>query len=85
MVPREAHVFSGTVHDASAYGHPDTTDTEVEAAVRAVGAHEMVAGLRPSHLQPVAERGRNLSARDAGYHPAALTDPSLRRRSTTPA
>ncbi|MCX4531690.1 hypothetical protein [Streptomyces sp. NBC_01669] len=57
----------------------------MEAAVRAVGAHEMVAGLRPGHLQPMGERGRNLSARDAGYHPAALTDPSLRRRSAAPA
>lgn len=85
MVPQEAHAFSGTVHEAIAYGHPDATDTEVEAAVRAVGAHEMVAGLRPGHLQPMGERGHNLSARDAGYHPAALTDPSLRRRSAAPA
>ncbi|MGW0936134.1 ABC transporter ATP-binding protein [Streptomyces sp. NPDC002666] len=62
VVPQEAHLFSGTVRDAIAYGRPDATDTEVELAARAVGAHEMVAGLRLGYLQPVGERGRNLSA-----------------------
>ncbi|MYQ76507.1 MULTISPECIES: ABC transporter ATP-binding protein [unclassified Streptomyces] len=62
VVPQEAHLFSGTVRDAIAYGRPDATDTEVERAARAVGAHEMVAGLRLGYLTPVGERGRNLSA-----------------------
>ncbi|MFF1836622.1 ABC transporter ATP-binding protein [Streptomyces sp. NPDC058231] len=62
VVPQEAHLFSGTVRDAIAYGRPDATDTEVEAAARAVGAHEMIAGLRLGYLQPVGERGRGLSA-----------------------
>ncbi|WP_326656911.1 ABC transporter ATP-binding protein [Streptomyces sp. NBC_00385] len=62
VVPQEAHLFSGTVRDAIAYGRPEATDTEVELAARAVGAHEMVAGLRLGYLQPVGERGRNLSA-----------------------
>ncbi|WP_330454542.1 MULTISPECIES: ABC transporter ATP-binding protein [unclassified Streptomyces] len=62
VVPQEAHLFSGTVRDAVAYGRPDATDAEVERAARAVGAHEMVAGLRLGYLTPVGERGRNLSA-----------------------
>jgi ATP-binding cassette, subfamily B, bacterial len=62
VVPQEAHLFSGTVRDAIAYGRPDAADGEVEAAARAVGAHEMVAGLPLGYLQPVGERGRNLSA-----------------------
>ncbi|WLQ37107.1 ABC transporter ATP-binding protein [Streptomyces castrisilvae] len=62
VVPQEAHLFSGTVRDAIAYGRPDATDAEVERAARAVGAHEMVAGLRLGYLQPVGERGRGLSA-----------------------
>ncbi|MGW2476056.1 ABC transporter ATP-binding protein [Streptomyces sp. NPDC001665] len=62
VVPQEAHLFSGTVRDAIAYGRPDATDAEVERASRAVGAHEMVAGLRLGYLTPVGERGRNLSA-----------------------
>ncbi|MFI1096882.1 ABC transporter ATP-binding protein [Streptomyces sp. NPDC020917] len=62
LVPQEAHLFSGTVRDAIAYGRPDASDAEVEAAARAVGAHEMVAGLPLGYLQPVGERGRSLSA-----------------------
>ncbi len=34
----------------------------MEAAARAVGAHDMIAGLPGGYLHPVAERGRNLSA-----------------------
>ncbi|MFJ6609433.1 ABC transporter ATP-binding protein [Streptomyces sp. NPDC091289] len=62
LVPQEPYLFSGTVRDAIAYGRPDATDAEVEAAARAVGAHEMIAGLRLGYLQQVGERGRNLSA-----------------------
>ncbi|MFD5785228.1 ABC transporter ATP-binding protein [Streptomyces sp. NPDC127037] len=62
VVPQEAHLFSGTVRDAIAYGRPDATDAEVERAARAVGAHDMVAGLRLGYLTPVGERGRGLSA-----------------------
>ncbi|CAM5286354.1 ABC transporter ATP-binding protein OS=Streptomyces cyaneofuscatus OX=66883 GN=G3I52_02575 PE=4 SV=1 [Streptomyces cyaneofuscatus] len=62
LVPQEPHLFSGTVRDAIAYGRPDATDAEVESAARAVGAHEMIAGLRLGYLQQVGERGRNLSA-----------------------
>jgi ATP-binding cassette subfamily B protein len=44
------------VREAIAYGRPDATDTEVEAAARAVGAHEMIAGLRDGYLNDVGER-----------------------------
>ncbi|MFF0887388.1 ABC transporter ATP-binding protein [Streptomyces sp. NPDC003456] len=62
VVPQEAYLFQGTVRDAIAYGRPDATDAEVEAAARAVGAHEMIATLEGGYLHAVAERGRNLSA-----------------------
>ncbi|WP_030179799.1 ABC transporter ATP-binding protein [Streptomyces violaceorubidus] len=62
VVPQEAYLFPGTVRDAIAYGRPDATDAEVEAAARAVGAHEMIATLSGGYLHEVAERGRNLSA-----------------------
>ncbi|CAM5730697.1 hypothetical protein SFUMM280S_10983 [Streptomyces fumanus] len=61
-MPQEAYLFPGTVRDAIAYGRPDATDAEVEAAARAVGAHEMIATLDGGYLHEVAERGRNLSA-----------------------
>lgn len=62
VVPQEAYLFPGTVRDAIAYGRPDATDAQVEAAARAVGAHEMIARLPGGYLHQVAERGRNLSA-----------------------
>lgn len=62
VVPQEAYLFQGTIRDAIAYGRPDATDAEVEAASRAVGAHDMIATLDGGYLHEVAERGRNLSA-----------------------
>ncbi|MEU5662993.1 ABC transporter ATP-binding protein [Streptomyces longwoodensis] len=62
VVPQEAYLFPGTVRDAIAYGRPGASDAEVEAAARAVGAHEMIATLEGGYLHEVAERGRNLSA-----------------------
>ncbi|GAA4997492.1 ABC transporter ATP-binding protein [Streptomyces siamensis] len=62
VVPQEAYLFQGTVRDAIAYGRPDAADAEVEAAARAVGAHDMIATLEGGYLHEVAERGRNLSA-----------------------
>ncbi len=62
VVPQEAFLFAGTVRDAIAYGRPDASDAEVEAAARAVGAHDMVAGLPRGYRTRVGERGRSLSA-----------------------
>jgi len=62
VVPQEPHLFIGTVRDNIAYGRPDAADAEVEAAARAVGALDAIAGLAGRFQHPVAERGRNLSA-----------------------
>ena len=61
-VPQEVFLFSGTVRDNIAYGREDVSDAEVEAAARAVGAHELIAGLPGGYLHPITERGRSLSA-----------------------
>ncbi|WP_152363751.1 ABC transporter ATP-binding protein [Microlunatus speluncae] len=61
-VPQEAYLFSGTVADAIKYGRPDASRAEVEAAAQAVGAHEMIAGLKNGYHHQVGDRGRNLSA-----------------------
>ena len=62
VVPQEPYLFPGTVRDAIAYGKPDATDAEVEAAARGVGAIEMIARLPGGFMHEVSERGRNLSA-----------------------
>jgi len=62
VVPQEPYLFAGTVGDAIAYGRPEASDAEVEAAARGVGAIEMISRLPGGFLHEVAERGRNLSA-----------------------
>jgi ATP-binding cassette subfamily B protein len=60
-VPQEPFLFTGTVRDNIAYGKPTATDMEVEAAARAVGAHDFIAKLPGGYLHELAERGRSLS------------------------
>src|SRR5205814_5413014 len=61
-VPQEAFLFSGTIRDNIAYGRPGGSDAQVEAAARAVGAHDFIADLPGGYLSYVTERGRSLSA-----------------------
>ncbi|RFU85617.1 ABC transporter ATP-binding protein [Streptomyces triticagri] len=79
-VPQEAHLFTGTIADNIRYGRPDASDHEVEAAARAVGAHEVVAARPYGFHQPVAEGGRSLSAGERqliALARAELVDPGL--------
>jgi len=62
VVPQEPFLFAGTIRDNLAYGRPDATDAEVEAAARAVGAHEVIATLPGGYLHVVGEQGRSLSS-----------------------
>ena len=61
-VPQEGFLFTGTIRDNIAYGRPDAGDAEVEAAARAVGAHEFITQLPGGYHHEISERGRSLSA-----------------------
>jgi ATP-binding cassette subfamily B protein len=61
-VPLEAFLFTGTIRDNIAYGRPDAGNDEVEAAARAVGAHDFIAALPGGYLHELLERGRSLSS-----------------------
>jgi ATP-binding cassette subfamily B protein len=79
-VPQESFLFSGTVRDNIAYGRPEASDAEVEAAARAVGAHEFIAALPGGYLHQLAERGRSLSAGQRqllALARAELVDPAI--------
>jgi ATP-binding cassette, subfamily B, bacterial len=79
-VPQEAFLFTGSVRDNIAYGRPTASDAEVEAAARAVGAHDFIAGLPGGYLHELAERGRSLSAGQRqliALARAQLVDPAL--------
>ncbi len=79
-VPQEAFLFTGTVRDNIAYGRPSASDAEVEAAARAVGAHDVVAGLPAGYLTQLGERGGALSSGQrqlVALARAQLADPAL--------
>lgn len=62
VVPQDAFCFSGTVASNIAYGRPDASRDEIEAAVEAVGAAGVL-GRIPGGLDGfVDEEGRNLTA-----------------------
>lgn len=62
MVTQEAYLFSGTVADNIALGKPAATREEIEAAAKAVGAHEFILSLPDGYQTDVNKRGGRVSA-----------------------
>ena len=62
LVPQEAFLFAGTLHDNVAFGRPDASDDEVRQAVAAVGLTGLVDRLPRGLDTEVHERGQSLSA-----------------------
>jgi ABC-type multidrug transport system fused ATPase/permease subunit len=80
VVPQEGFLFSGTIRDNIAFGHPDATGEEVRRAARAVGAHEFVERLPDGYDTEVGERGGHLSAGQrqlVAFARAAAADPRI--------
>jgi ATP-binding cassette, subfamily B, bacterial len=80
VVPQEPYLFAGTVAESIAYGRPEASDAEIEAAARAVGAHDMITMLPGGYGHSVGERGRNLSAGQRqliALARAQLVDPAI--------
>ena len=61
VVPQEAFLFSGSVHDNIALGRPKVTRAQVEAAATEVGAHEFIVELPDGYDTEVDRRGARLS------------------------
>ncbi len=85
-VPQEGFLFSSfdsgkaTVADNIRFGRPQATRVEVEAAARAVGTHQVIAGLPHGYDTQVGQRGALLSAGERqliGFARAWLADPAL--------
>lgn len=61
IVLQDPFLFSGTIAENVRYGRLDATDAEIEAAARAVGAHDFIARLPEGYDASVQERGGGLS------------------------
>ena len=62
MVTQEAYLFSGSVAENIALGKPGASAAEIEAAARAVGAHEFVMAMPDGYDTDVNKRGGRLSS-----------------------
>lgn len=80
IVPQEAFLFNGTVGDNIAFGRPEAGDEEIQAAARAVGAHDFIAALERGYDTEVGERGVSLSAGQrqlVAFARALVADPRI--------
>ncbi|UBH25519.1 ABC transporter ATP-binding protein/permease [Micrococcus porci] len=80
MVTQEAFLFSGTVGENIALGRPDASEAEIQAAARAVGAHEFILDLPEGYATDVSKRGGRLSAGQrqlVSFARAFLADPAV--------
>lgn len=80
MVTQEAYLFSGSVRENIALGRPGATQAEIEAAARAVGAHEFVLEMPDGYDTDVNKRGGRVSAGQRqllSFARAFLADPAV--------
>ncbi|RKT57414.1 ABC transporter ATP-binding protein [Saccharothrix australiensis] len=80
VVFEEAFLFSDTVRANIAYGLPDASDEQVEAAARAAEAHGFIADLPDGYDTVVGERGLTLSGgqrQRVALARALLSDPRV--------
>jgi ATP-binding cassette, subfamily B, bacterial len=61
VVFQDAHLFNDTVRANIAYGRPQATQAEIEAAARAAHAHDFIMSLPAGYNTIVRERGTRLS------------------------
>jgi ATP-binding cassette subfamily B protein len=80
MVTQESFLFSGTVADNIGFGRPGAERAEIEAATRAIGAHDFIAALPDGYDTDVKKRGGRLSSGQrqlVSFARAFLADPRV--------
>ncbi|MEU5946183.1 ABC transporter ATP-binding protein [Micromonospora sp. NPDC047465] len=80
LVTQETHLFGGTVAENIRFGRPGADDAAVEAAARAIGAHDFIAALPEGYATQVHRRGGRLSAGQrqlVAFARAFLADPAV--------
>jgi len=79
-VLQETNLFSGSIQDNIAFGRPDATMEEVQAAARAAAAHDFIMEFPDGYATSVGERGATLSGgqkQRIAIARALLLDPHL--------
>jgi ATP-binding cassette subfamily B protein/subfamily B ATP-binding cassette protein MsbA len=61
LVLQEPVLFGATIRENIAYGRPEASDADIQAAARAAGAHDFVAALPDGYATAIGERGVMLS------------------------
>lgn len=61
IMTQDNFLFSGTIRENIRYGRLDATDEEIEAAARAVNAHDFIVKLEKGYDTELSERGGGLS------------------------
>lgn len=61
IMTQDNFLFSGTIRENIRYGRLDATDEEIEAAARAVNAHDFIVKLEKGYETELSERGGGLS------------------------
>ena len=80
MVTQESFLFSGTVGDNILFGRPTATREEMEAAARAIGAHDFITAMPNGYDTDVRRRGVRLSSGQrqlVAFARAFLADPRV--------
>jgi len=80
VVPQEAFLFAGTIRSNIAFGRPEASDAEIEAAAKVVGAHELIMELSDQYATEIGERGVQLSAGQrqlVSFARALVADPRI--------
>jgi len=80
MVTQEAYIFSGSIADNIQIGKPGASFEDIEAAARAVGAHDFIMSLPEGYETDVNKRGGRLSAGQrqlVSFARAFIADPDV--------